>query len=133
MQDGEKESPPMIVAAGSDLFFLAKIREAAAHLGMDVAHAKTAESVLEKVRACAPELLTLDLNASRFDPMAIISAVRDDERISALPILGFYSHVNGKLRQDALAAGCDKVVPRSEFAAKLPALLSEMRVTQTAR
>jgi PleD family two-component response regulator len=133
MQEGEKASAAVIVAAGSDLFFLAKIREAAAHLGMEVECARTVESVLDKARERDPEMLTLDLNASRFDPMTLIAAVRGDARFAALPILGFYSHVNGKLRQDALAAGCDKVVPRSEFSAKLPALLAQMRVTQTAR
>jgi hypothetical protein len=45
---------------------------------------------------------------------------------SELPRLGFYSHVEQDVRQNAEAAGFDRVVPRSRMAREAPALVDAL-------
>jgi len=50
------------------------------------------------------------------------------EQIAAIaarpPVLAFYSHVEANVREQALAAGLERVVPRSRMAREAPALVS---------
>lgn len=41
------------------------------------------------------------------------------------PIVGFYSHTEVEIGRQALAAGCTEILPRSEFARRLPILVRE--------
>jgi hypothetical protein len=57
-----------------------------------------------------------------------------EARIAALapprpPVLAFYSHVETAVREQALAAGLDVVVPRSRIAREGPALLAALLAT----
>ena len=57
-----------------------------------------------------------------------------DRRIAALapprpPVLAFYSHVEAPVRERALAAGIEVVVPRSRIAREGPALLARLLAT----
>lgn len=40
-----------------------------------------------------------------------------------MPVLGYYSHVDVETREAAVAAGVDRVVPRSRMARELPQLV----------
>ena len=76
--------------------------------------------------------------ASAPDP-AVDAIVADlthdaDARIGALvppraPVLAFYSHVEAGVRERALAAGFELVVPRSRIAREAPALLARLLAT----
>jgi hypothetical protein len=74
------------------------------------------------VGAPAPgyDLLVIDLTADDVDPGAVAA--------SGVPTLGFYAHVEPAVRDHAVAAGVDLVVPRSrmnrEGAALVDTLLS---------
>jgi hypothetical protein len=50
-------------------------------------------------------------------------AFKADENLKAIPLLGFFSHVQTELQQAALAAGFDRVMPRSAFAKHLAEIL----------
>ena len=52
---------------------------------------------------------------------ALIAALRASAPSAS--VVGFYSHVATALRDEALAAGADAALPRSQFVARLPALL----------
>lgn len=56
------------------------------------------------------DLVVVDLD--RLDSLSVLADI-------AAPTLGFCSHVHDQLRADALAAGCDEVVPRSRMARAL--------------
>jgi hypothetical protein len=49
--------------------------------------------------------------------------LRADHATRSIHVIGFYSHVDRELREAALAAGLDQVLPRSAFTVRLPALL----------
>lgn len=111
-----------VVAAVSDLFFVAKLQSAARQVGVDLALAGSAEELQEKARQGA-DLLVVDLDNRSFDALAAIAALRREPATAKIPLLGFLSHVETELARKAKEAGCDRVLPRSQFSARLPALL----------
>jgi DNA-binding NarL/FixJ family response regulator len=113
----------MILAAVDDLLFSSKIRAVARQLGAELAFARTPEEILQKVRAEHPSLLLVDLNSAKADPIATISAIRSDQELAGVRILGFASHVHVDVIRAAREAGADEVLPRSAFAARLPEIL----------
>lgn len=46
------------------------------------------------------------------------------------PVLAFYAHVEPDVRERALAAGVDRVLPRSRVAREAPALLAALLATE---
>ena len=115
-------SPRRVVAVVPDLFFAARISGAAGLAGV-VLEMPSPASALETIRRSPPDLVILDLHAPG-DPLALARALRADPATRSVPLLGFYAHVDRTLREDALAAGLDHVLPRSAFTVKLPALLA---------
>lgn len=115
-------SPRRVVAVVPDLFFAARIAGAADHLGVSLA-LPAPDAARETIRGEPPQLVILDLHAPG-DPLGLARALRADPATRSLPIVGFYSHVDQALREAALAAGLDQVLPRSAFTRRLPALLA---------
>lgn len=64
------------------------------------------------------DALVVDLTGGDVDVAAIAA--------SAIPTLGFYAHVEPAMRDAALAAGFDVVVPRSRFAREGAALVERL-------
>ena len=58
------------------------------------------------------------------------TALKADDRTRAVPVVGFYSHVETALRRSALEAGIDEALPRSAFTQRLPELLSGRPVVE---
>ena len=110
-----------IVAALTDLFFLVHITGPAKQLGMQVANVKDKASALAKLQADAA-VLVIDLTCTAVEPLDLIREAK--AAAPAVSIIGFLPHVQIELRERALAAGCDTVLPRSAFAQKLPELLA---------
>ena len=109
-----------IVAAVDDLFFGAKLRETARCLDVALVLASTPDEVAVLVRERRPALLIVDLQADACRPLEIIRHIKTDPTLQATPVLGYYAHVRDDLRAAAAEAGCDEVLPRSAFSARLP-------------
>lgn len=114
----------MILAAVDDLLFSSKIRTVARQVGAELVFARTPDEILQKVRAEGPSLLLVDLNSAKADPIGTIRAIRSDEHLAGVRILGFASHVHVDVIRAARDAGADEVLPRSAFAARLPEILT---------
>jgi hypothetical protein len=74
------------------------------------------------------EVLPADADA---DVLVVDLTADPEERVaagagSAMPVLGFYSHVEQDVRRAAEAAGFARVVPRSRMAREAPALVDAM-------
>ncbi len=106
----------------SDLFFSAKINDAAKALGRSAEFIKDKQVALQKMKA-GPPLVIFDLNCAAADPLDLIRQLKADAATAAIPSIGFVSHVQTELRQQAVDAGCDVVVARSAFAQNLTAML----------
>ena len=117
-----------VLAAVEDLLFRSKISETADSLGVEARFPRTGERLLEAVRESPPDLLVLDLNSSRFEPLELLRTLRSAEATRQTPTVGFLSHVQGDLAVAAKEAGCDRVVARSAFTRDLPRILAGDRV-----
>jgi hypothetical protein len=120
------DAPTKIFFFIEDLFFLAKIQEAARKLGIKVEFVKGDKDVLTRITD-APEneraaLLVFDLNNTAAKPLTLIPKLRAKLKKS-VSIIGFLSHLQGDLKMKATEAGCDTVMPRSAFSQSLPNLL----------
>jgi CheY-like chemotaxis protein len=113
-----------VLIAVDDMFFAAKILSAAQNVGRQVERVKSAEEVRQAVANGVPALLIIDLNSTRMNAIELIAGLKSQPAFSAVPVLGFLSHVQVELKQQAEAAGCDRVLPRSAFAQKLTTNLS---------
>jgi CheY-like chemotaxis protein len=67
--------------------------------------------------------MILDLNCGAVDPVHLITALKSDPETKSLNLIGYISHVQGELKQQAQQAGCDMVLARSAFSQNLPQLL----------
>lgn len=117
-----------VVAVVPDLFFATRIAGAAAQLGVTL-ETPGASEALACIGTSAPDLVILDLTAAG-DPLALVRSLKAEAATRAIPLIGFYPHVDQALRAAALAAGVDQVMPRSAFTARLAALLAGEGSTQ---
>ena len=120
------ESQPVILAVLDNLFFVAKIKEAALQTGLGLETARSAAQALTKAKAARPVIVLIDLDATACQPFEVVSQFKADETLRAIPLLGFVSHVNTGVQEAARQAGCDRVLARSVFSRDLPRLLSEV-------
>src|SRR5258706_13061769 len=123
----KREVGPMtrsVIAVVDDLFFASKIRGAAEELGVMVKFARNADAMLAAARRDHPDLIIFDLNSERANPAEMARQLKADEQLRSVPLLGFFSHVQIELRQEAEAAGIDQVLPRSAFTTQLNQILA---------
>ena len=113
-----------IIVVIDDMFFASKVNAVAQQVGAEVVYAKTPDDILTKAQSEHPSLIIFDLNSLRSKPVETIKTIKDNDELKAIPVLGFLSHVQIDLQQQAIAAGCDRVIPRSAFSQNLPAILS---------
>jgi DNA-binding NtrC family response regulator len=113
-----------IFAFVDDIFFQAKMMEAAKHAGVEMRSFSTGAALLAEFEKQQPKLVVVDLNA-RQSPMEVIAAVRS--RHAEINVIGFFSHVQTELAQRARDAGCTEVMPRSKFTKELAAIFSQAK------
>ena len=113
-----------ILAAVDDLLFRSKIRAVAKHVSADIAFAQTADEILAKTRETKPALVIFDLDSAKSNPVVTISTIKKDPALAGVRTIGFASHVHVDLIEAARAAGTDQVMPRSQFAGNLAAILA---------
>ncbi|MBV9959021.1 MAG: response regulator [Acidobacteria bacterium] len=117
----ERSAERGIIALVEDMFFAAKIRGTAEALGVKLHLARSVEAALKLAREHHPTLIIADLHAG--DPFTLAEALKADDSLRAIPLLGFFSHVHTALQQQAAQAGFDRVLPRSAFSKNLPQIL----------
>jgi CheY-like chemotaxis protein len=117
------EQTGKVLAVMSDLFFSVKINDAAKKFGTTAEFVKDKALALEKAKA-KPPLIIIDLNCEAADPLDFIARLKADPATAAIGMIGFVSHVQMQLKQDAQNQGCDTVVARSVFAQNLEEILA---------
>jgi len=110
-----------------DLMFLSRIREAAKTAGAGVVVVRTREALLEACRVEPPGLVLADLDSPRLGAIDAIRALKAEPDLAAIPVVGFFSHVNVESARAATAAGCERVLARGAFVQELPRLLGAPR------
>jgi CheY-like chemotaxis protein len=115
-----------IWAVVDDLFFSSRIRATAAALGKDLILFESPAG-LQGRSPDGVSMLILDLNARTFDALAFLRDAKCDPRLSQVPTIGFFSHVDKETRLEAERIGIDRLLTKSEFTKRLPGLLEESR------
>src|SRR5579872_42730 len=111
-----------ILAVLDDLFFTVKINESAKRAGLPITFVKSEKDALDQAGA-KPALIIIDLNCSQIDPLALVGKLKANAETKPISVIGYLSHVQGELKQQAQEAGCDMVLARSAFSQNLPQIL----------
>lgn len=118
------DRPRTIVSIVPDLLTATRIAATAKQLGVAHLGARAHEAV-EICRQSPVDLIIVDLEAASDPrPEVVVRALKQDAATRSLPIVGFYAHVHNALRESALAAGADRVLPRSAFSRQLATLIA---------
>ena len=105
----------VVIVVVDDMFFASKIRAVAEAVGVEISFPRTREALIEKAREA--RLIIVDLHNQKIDSVELA------RQLSGVKLIGFFSHVETELRQRALAAGYDEVLPRSAFVRDLAQIL----------
>ena len=111
-----------VLAVLEDLFFTVKINESAKRAGLGIAFLKSEHDVLEQAKH-HPTLIIVDLNFHGIDPLKLIRTLKADQHTKGINLMGYLSHIQGELKQQAQEAGCNMVMARSAFSQNLPIIL----------
>jgi hypothetical protein len=121
-----EDAPIRIYCFIEDLFFLAKIQEAARKVGVKVGFVKADKDIVSRLadvpEGNRPSLIVFDLNNVNAKPLTLIPRLKNKLK-RGTSVIGFLSHLQGDLKAKAMEAGCDMVMPRSAFSQNLPNLL----------
>lgn len=110
----------MVVALVADLIFQSKIAGVADHLRIPTRFLRSTDELRDAALHGVTGVL-LDLTIDTDETMRLIELLRRAH--PALPIIGFFPHVEADLARRARAAGADPVLPRSRFVEKLAEIL----------
>jgi chemosensory pili system protein ChpA (sensor histidine kinase/response regulator) len=113
-----------VIAAVDDMLFASKVRAVAEHLDIDIRFARNSDSVLSNALQLEPALIVVDLQSQKIDAIELAKALKANERLRGIPLLGFFSHVLVELQRTASEAGFDRVLPRSVFSRDLAGILA---------
>lgn len=114
----------MMVALVDDLMMRSRVSTAAAHAGVEVRFAVSADQVAE-FAASGATLIAADLNHRRISPAALLEALKAAPGLDGLRVVGFVSHVDAAAIAAARQAGISEVLARSAFVDRLPELLRQ--------
>jgi PleD family two-component response regulator len=124
VDSAEADVARKVLGAVEDLLFKSKISETSSQLGIEAAFPRSPKKLLDALRESPPDLLILDLNSARFEPLALLREVKSDDATRDISTIGFLSHVQKDLAVAAREAGCDRIVARSAFTRDLPKILA---------
>lgn len=108
-----------VLAVVSDLFFSVKLTDAAKRNGLALEFVKDSGQVLEKAKE-KPCLIIFDLNYESANPVQLIVELKSQPETKHISLIGYLSHIQVELKQQAQDAGCDMVMARSAFSQNMP-------------
>ncbi len=114
-----------ILAVVDDLFFVSKLQETARLVGAQLAIVGAADFRPDNLRRQKPALIIFDLNTTSGNAAELVRQLKSDAELKEIPVVAFFSHVQVELQRAAQQAGCDQILPRSQFTATLPQLLRQ--------
>ncbi len=114
----QKLESKRVLAVVSDLFFSVKLNEAAKRNGLAIEFVKEGNELLEKAKS-RPTVIVFDLNFEAIEPLRLIAELKASPETKGVSLIGYLSHIQGELKQQAQEAGCDMVMARSALSQNL--------------
>jgi two-component system cell cycle response regulator DivK len=88
------------------------IREILESRGYKVLEANDGEKAMEQIRACKPDLVLTDIQMPVLDGFGLIKRIRNDNTLSALPVLALTAYAMEGDEQKAILGGFDGYVTK---------------------
>jgi DNA-binding response OmpR family regulator len=128
MENGEFKRAALLLS--DDLLFTSRITGAAQANGVAIKVARSVEVLKNLAKSEKPILLLVDLS----NPGLVIEELLDWVRTFAIDqqprVIAYGSHVDTETLRAARAAGCDEVMPRSQFVERLQRQFTEWAATK---
>jgi CheY-like chemotaxis protein len=103
-----------VAALIPDLLFGSKVQAALEAAGHEVDLITGAVEAWDEIGGV--DVLVVDLTTDDVDGIELVETLATGGELHAVRTLGFFAHVQPEVRERALAAGFDQVVPRSRMA-----------------
>jgi DNA-binding NtrC family response regulator len=125
MTGGTTHDRPRGLVLTRDLLFSTKITGTARAQGFEMEVVANVDDLARRIEQKACRCVLIDLSVTGVDVAKVVDAV--GKRGDGRPVIvAFGSHVDTARLNEAEAAGCDEVMPRSRFAGTLPELLGRL-------
>ena len=121
-----KPVPATVLLVSSDLATSSKVAGAGARQRVQVITAASAATIAERASSDKCALAIIDLSTPGLDVGAVVTQLRALAQPPA-KIVAFGPHVHEALLDRAAAAGCDQVMSRGQFHARVDEILSIRR------
>jgi CheY-like chemotaxis protein len=118
-----------VAALIPDLLFGSKVQAALEAAGHEVDLIAGEVEAWDEVGGI--DVLVVDLTSADFDGIGLFETLATGGELHDVRSLGFFAHVQPEVRERALAAGFDQVVPRSRMAREGAALVSRLATDQS--
>jgi DNA-binding NarL/FixJ family response regulator len=112
-----------ILLLSDDLLFASRVTGSAKEHGIGVSVCRTPEILLIEVQTQLPTCVILDLSNPGLNVARLVPDLK--RRTPPPKVVAYGSHVDVETLKAARAAGCDLVLPRSQFVEELPRALPE--------
>jgi hypothetical protein len=106
-----------------DLIFSSKIEAAAAKAGVEIVVTSRFEELLRQLKLFIPKSIVLNLDASTGE----LDALKDYIKLGTIEFVGYYSHVNVGLQEEARRLGIENVLSRGTFVSRLEGIMQGLR------
>ncbi|HEV3071145.1 MAG TPA: hypothetical protein VGY76_06965 [Solirubrobacteraceae bacterium] len=113
-----------VLALIPDLLFGSRVQGQLVAAGHEVELVGEVERVRERLAGVV--VLVVDLTNPDLDGAALVAELNNETLLKGMGTLGFFAHVDPAVRERALAAGFDQVVPRSRMAREGAELVSRL-------
>ncbi len=111
-----------IIAYEPDLLFSSRIEGAAGKAGVGVKFVSDVQQIAQQLKQVIPRAVFLNLDAAEGKLSGLEELVRD----GSFKTVGYYSHVNARLAEEARRVGIKIILSRGAFAARLDNLLKDL-------
>jgi CheY-like chemotaxis protein len=118
-----------VAALIGDLLFGSKVQAALEAAGHEVDLISGALEAWDEVGGI--DLLVVDLTSPDVDGVELFETLATGGELHDVRTLGFFAHVQPEVRERALAAGFDQVVPRSRMAREGAQLVEALLANQS--
>jgi CheY-like chemotaxis protein len=102
-----------VAALVPDLLFGSKVQAALEQAGHEVELLASEPDAWDQVGGI--DVLVVDLTTDELDGVSLVDTLKSGGELRGVRTLGFFAHVEPEVRDRALAAGFDQVVPRSRM------------------
>jgi two-component system, cell cycle response regulator DivK len=105
-----------------NMLLVSRVVEAA---GYDMLRAEDGPRALELLEGAQPDIILLDVNIPGIHGLDLARMIKEDERLSSIPLIATTANVLVGDKERCLEAGCDEYLPKPLDIRRLRQVMSE--------